>query len=583
MSLFPTSLARYKPYYTLLWHHKKVFIGATLCGVVYAAASGFGLPYLLQELLPVIFHGEKRDVATILLAALWLPMIMAVRGVAGFANVYLTNFCGLKVLEEVRIKVFTHLQSLPLSFFNNQRSGDLLSRLTLDCQAVQVMIVNVSNDLIRQPLQFIGAVVVLVYFALTNDQVGVILMGMCVAPLLFFPIRIIGKRLLQKAVQLQRQAGQISASLTDSLQAPKEIRAYNLEEREVKRFRVETEDLFFKNMKLVKYINCLTPINEFLAACAVGGAIAYQGIVGMKFDAMVPLLAALHMAYEPIKKISAALGLFQKSKASLERLEDILHIEDPMKDSESAIELKPLSSIEFDNVSFKYNNDEDYVLKNINVKFQKNEIIALVGGSGAGKSTFIQLLPRFYDVTSGEIKWNGDNIKDFKKKDLRNHFSLVSQDPVLFNDTIENNITLGEGSVHRSACESAAKLANAHEFILDQPEGYLTVNGERGTLLSGGQKQRIAIARAFYKDAPVLVLDEATSALDSESEHSIQKSLAILTKGKTAFIVAHRFSTIKIATRILVFDKGEIIADGKHEDLYESCALYKSLCDHQLK
>lgn len=582
----PNGWARFRPYYALLWKEKVTFVGAVVCGLIFAVASGFGLPYLMKEILPEIFHREDRTWESILLAVVWLPVVMAVRGIAGFGNAYLINFTGLRVLEAIRMRVFSHLQRLPLSTIDSYRSGELISRLYSDCQSVQIMIVNQSNDFLRQPLQLVAALGTLVYLGLEDRQMGVILLGLSFAPLLFIPIRIIGKRLLNKASQLQKQVGKTLSSLTDSLQAPKEIRLYGLEEQETTRFRRDTRRLFERNMKVVKYINGLSPINDLLGALAVAAAIAYQGHQGMIFHEMVPVLLAIYMTYEPIKKIGAVFAKFQKSRASIDRLEELLQLEDNMVDPMVPVPIPELKEIEFRKLSFRYDlpaeDEKSPILKDLNLKFYAGEIVALVGTSGAGKSTFIQLIPRLYDPYEGQILWNGIDIKSFSKKDLRGLMASVSQDPVLFNETIDYNIRLGRGGASFDELERAAIRAQAHGFIIQQPNGYSTIVGEKGSRLSGGQQQRLAIARAFLKDSPVMILDEATSALDSESESKIQESLKELIQGKTAFIVAHRFSTIKIATRILVFDKGEVVADGSHEYLYCNNDLYRSLCDHQL-
>ncbi|MBF0196448.1 MAG: ABC transporter ATP-binding protein [Planctomycetes bacterium] len=575
-------MKRFLPYYALLKDNKKPFILAILCAVVYAATSGFGLPFLLHKILPVLFSGNsaERGIWTLIIAAAWLPFMMGIKGLSGYANTYLVNFCGVRVLEGIRVMVFEKLQSLPLAYFQKQKSGDLLSRLMVDANQVRVVVVNVSNDLVKQPLQLVGGVVALIYLSYEQNEIIFILILLALVPMCMLPVRIVSRRLLKKATLFQEATGDMTASVSDSLQAPREIRAFNMQKSEVKRFQGESRELFNRNMKVVKYMNILSPTNEFIGACGVGAAIAYVGINDMRFDEIVPLLFALHFAYEPIKKIGNAINEIHNGFASLDRLEAILNTPDTLPDPEEPKDVPAQADISFSGVEFAY--DDTPVLRDCNLTIKPGEIVALVGPSGAGKSTFAHLLPRFYDPTAGEVKVGDIPLGQFRKHDLRNRFAIVSQDSILFNDTVAGNILVGRPGASREEIELAAQKAYAHNFIMELDEGYETKVGEKGTRLSGGQKQRIALARAFLRDAPILILDEATSALDSESEAVIQKALEELLKGKTAFIIAHRFSTIGFASRILVFNQGHIIADGEHAKVYEDCRIYRDLYDMQM-
>jgi len=579
--IFIGNTSRYTPYVKLLIKHKKPFIAGILLGMLYALSSGFGLPYLLEIILPEIF-GESREGLSfidLLLAASWLPIIMAIRGLSGFFNKYLINYCGLKVLEDIRMMVFTQLQSLSLRYFQKRKSGDLLSRLTLDSNEVKIAIVEAMNDVIVKPLQFICAVAFLIYLSLQKEEFSFIFICLVICALCMVPVRFVSKKLLKRAKSLQKLSGEITASITESLQSPKEIKSYNLENRVIEKFRHDTQSIFYNQLKVIKYSNILNPLNEFIGACGVGIAIAYLGLKGVNFEEVVPLLVALHMSYEPIKKMGGILAKIQKGIASLERLEEIMLEKNELIDPITPVSFKENRGIQFKNVNFAY--ETTPVLKNINLSVDPGDVIALVGPSGSGKSTFVQLIPRLFDPVDGEILISGFSLKRYKKSNLRSFISIVSQDTVLFNENIYDNIKIGNENASKNEIINASKLAYAHDFIEMLPDGYDTQVGEKGTKLSGGQKQRISIARAILKNSPILILDEATSALDTESEAKIQMALKEVVKNRTVFMIAHRFSTIGIANRICVFEKGNLINEGSYEYLYNNCSLFKKLCDSQ--
>jgi ATP-binding cassette, subfamily B, bacterial MsbA len=517
---------------------------------------------------------------TLMGAVLLMPFIFILRGASSFFNIYFINYCGLSVLEALRLKVFTKLQHLPISFYHRHKSGDLLNRLLGDTSSLQAVISNVASDMVKQPITLLGGIVYLVYESFQQKESVFILLCFVIIALCVFPIRFVGRQLLKRAYLMQSQLGSVAALASENISAYREVRAFNLQDREISRFKQSVQIYFKLQLNVVRYTNGLNPMIEIVTATGLSMAILYASQIGVSLSDILPLIMALYISYDPVKKMGSINNSIKTGLAAIQRLNFILNQEDETPESLTPCEFPTeLKSIEFKNLSFAY--DQELVLKNLNLTIPKGEVVALVGPSGAGKSTFGSLVPRFYDPIEGDLAINDRNIKEFRKQDLRKSISIVSQDTVLFDDTVANNIRLGQLEASDEQVRFAAEQAQAHDFISDMAEGYDTRIGERGTRLSGGQKQRLAIARAFLKNAPMLILDEATSALDSESEAKIQQALEKLIVGKTVFIIAHRFSTIKLATRILVFHKGEIVGDGSHEDLIESNALYKDLHQRQ--
>ena len=518
--------------------------------------------------------------AVIIFACCLLPLVFVVRGVFGYINVYLVNWCGLKVLEAIRMRVFDRLQRLSLAFHQRHKEGDILTRVMGDTMQLQSVVVRASNDLVVQPFTLLSAVGFLVYAAVTDSKVFFILIALLSLPVCVLPIRMAGKKMLKKAQALQAKTGDMTAAVSENLASQREVRAYNMQDQQVSWVESLSQQFMRFQMGVIKYRYLVSPAVEIVAAAGISFAVYYGAQHGMTLQSFLSLVVALYLAYEPIKKMGAIHSLIKQGEASLDRLEEILNSTDEIKDGEPTTELGHVNgAISMKDVSFSY--DEHVALGEVNVSIDAGQTVALVGPSGAGKSTFASLIPRFYDVNKGEVAIDGVNIATLRKNDLRNQIALVSQHPLLFRGTIKDNIRIGDPSATQEQIIEAAKKAHAHEFIMKQPEQYDTEVGERGEGISGGQKQRVAIARAFLKDAPILILDEATSALDTESETQIQNQLRELAKGRTTLIIAHRFSTIKIADRILVFDKGRIVADGPHEEIYQSCKLYKDLYDQQ--
>jgi len=535
-------MKKFKPYFPYLKPVKAQLIIGVIVGVIGGATFSAGLPLMMEQVFPVIFTSEETGVTKnapawlesiagenlVLVACLMLPAIFMVSGICKYLSKVLLHFVGLRVLEDLRVDVYDRLQRLSLGFHGKQSGGDLLSRVMGDTQKLQSVLSKVVMNMIVLPGALLGSIGVLIHLCLKDSSVIYMLIGLMTVP--------------------------------------------------------ETANFVSFNMGMQKYRYLVSPSVEIMSAIGVGIAIYFGSINGLTLEKFIPTLIALFAAYEPVKKLGNLGTMIREGEASLERLEFILQSQDEIIDSSDAQPFgEAKGDVAFKNCQFSY--ADEVILDEVDISVKAGETIALVGESGAGKSTMISLIPRFFEVQRGEVTIDGINVNAMSKSDLRKNIALVSQQPLLFRGTVAENILIGRPGATQEELIVAAKNASAHDFITSLPNGYNTELGERGGGLSGGQCQRVVIARAFLKDAPILILDEATSALDSESEANIQKSLKVLSRGRTTFIVAHRFSTIRDADRILVFEKtsegGRIVADGPHLEIYESCASYKALYDKQ--
>ncbi len=577
-------MKRYLPYLKLLMPVKWHLAGGIIAGLIFAAATGAGVPLATETIFPLIFPddtagadkettnwltenlksilGDVSRQTLVFIACLWLPGMFLVRAVSGFINSYLISYCGFRVLEKVRNDVFTKLQSLPISFFSQHRSGDLLARLTGDAELLRSTITRIAKDIIKQPFTLISAMGFLVYQAVEYEGTFFVIVSICTIPICVMPLRMIARKMGEKARSLQENAGDLSGQIAETLQAPMEIRAYNLQERVIERFQDRVREIIRFSMKVVKYRQLVGPSVEFVAV--LGFTIAL--VVGSQQEDVMSLTRfmaiglALYLSYEPVKKLGEIHSLMKQGEASLDRLEMILDAPDKIEESDNP--RRPdsfVGTIDFENVVFGY--EEEDVLKGINLSIKAGECVALIGPSGGGKSSLFNLIPRFYDVKSGSVRISGLDAREWAKDDLRDQIALVSQSPILFRGSIRENILLGRADATDEEVLAAAKRANAHDFIMAQDNGYETEVSEKGTSLSGGQRQRVAIARAFLKDAPILLLDEATSALDNESEAKIQESLGELVKDRTTLLIAHRLTTTRVASRIIELDRGKVISE----------------------
>ncbi|GAB4246951.1 MAG: ABC transporter ATP-binding protein [Saprospiraceae bacterium] len=482
------------------------------------------------------------------------------------------------IVRDLRQKLFEKILALPLSFFSEERKGDLLSRMSADTQEVETSILNVLVTIIREPLMIVGAFGFMIYM---SPSMTFIVLGL----LLFTGLIIgrIGKMLKRQSAYVQSKLGELVSMMEEAIGGLRVLKGFNAEAYLSKRFSQENDSYYHTLVRLLWRKELSSPLTEFLGVATVAVLIWIGFGEVQKGSLTVPSFFAMLYAFfsmiEPAKKLSSAWYNVQKGSAALDRIDSILKLDEIIKDPAEAKMITSFENeIEYRNVGFSYMNDSAGIaLENISFTVPKGKIVAVVGPSGAGKSTLIDLLPRFYDVTSGQILIDGMDIRTIKLSSLRSLFGIVTQEPVLFNDTVRNNIAFGDPGASIEAIEKAAKIANAHEFISKLEHGYATIIGDRGVKLSGGERQRITIARAILRNPPILLLDEATSSLDSASERLVQDALNKLMKGRTAIIIAHRLSTVQHADEIIVLKEGRIVERGTHTELIDLQGEYEKL------
>jgi subfamily B ATP-binding cassette protein MsbA len=530
-----------------------------------------------------VFSGSAED---ILLKICFLILLAFLgKNLFGYSQSYFLAYIQQGIIKDIRNAIYSHLHRLPLSYFKQEKTGNLISRITYDVNVIQTSISAVFMSMFREPL----TVLVLLGIALSISW-KLTLFALVILPFSLFIIVMIGMELRKQTTKIQKRMGSITSMLQESISGIKIVKAFGMEDYEKSKFFEHTRKYFKRMLKKVRVGNATGPITEFVSVI-VGVLILYFGgqlvlVEGtIRASEFLGFLFAIFQMMPPIKKLSQVNNKIQESISAGERVFQVIDTEPNIKNIESPKKVDDFrNEIKFDNVTFHYEDSPELILRNINFTVKKGEVVAFVGSSGAGKTTLVDMLPRFFDPVEGKIDIDGINIKNIKIEDLRKLIGVVTQETVLFNDTVLQNIAYGLKEVDMDKVIEAAEFANAHKFIMDLPEGYNTIIGERGTKLSGGQRQRISIARALLKNPPIMIFDEATSALDNESEVLVQEALDRLMIERTTFVIAHRLSTIRNADRIIVLDKGEIVQDGKHEELLkQKNGLYRKLYELQFR
>lgn len=553
--------------------YRSQLVIATISMVVVSGLAS-AQAYLIKPLLDEIFVNKDRWLLNIF--PLILTAVFLLKGVFSYISVSLLDTLGQKIVRDIRKKIFVHIHTLPISFFHNTPTGELMARVvndtTLIQQAVSRALVGVFKDL----FQVIGLVGVIFYLDWKMALTALIFL-----PLSFVPIAHFSRKFRRLSTTNQQTVAQVSNLMHETITGHRIVKAFGMEQYEAKRFSDTIDRLFSVIAKDIKINSLQSPLMEFLGGLGITAVIWYGGhqvITGQSTPGIFfAFITSIIMIYNPIKGVSNINSPVQQGLAAATRIFSLLDTEPSIQDKTGAKEL-PLfqDNLAFNNVTFAYDGKQP-VLNNINLTVRAGEVLALVGTSGGGKTSLVNLIPRFFDVDSGSITIDGNDIRGVTMKSLRNQIAIVSQQTILFNDTIRNNIAYGDPNRSMEEISAAARAAHALDFILDFPDGFDTVIGESGARLSGGQQQRLSIARALLKNAPILILDEATSALDTESEHEVQRALENLMKNRTTLVIAHRLSTIRNADRIIVIQDGRIAEEGSHDDLLAKGGLYQTL------
>jgi len=508
-----------------------------------------------------------------------LLIVFVVRAFTSFFAEYGFQKVGLSTVRDLRNELYEKIIHQSHRFFAERSTGEMVSRLVSDADQIQAAVSTRMGDLFQESITLIG---LLIYVFISNTELALI--TFIAAPLLVYPVIHFGFRLRKTTHRSQERMADMATVLEETIRGVRIVKAFTMEKFEIGRFHEATKRHLSSTLKAQRIQAATSPVMEMLGGIGILLLFLYAhrriAAGTLTIGQFVSFIAAIAAMYQPIKKLNKVNLSVNMALSAAERVFRMLDIDNVVKEKPDAVEIASVGSgIRYENVTFAYNDEP--VLRNINLSIAPGEIVALVGSSGAGKTTFVNLLPRFYDVVEGRITINSIDIRDAKLSSLRGLMGFVTQEVVLFNDNVRNNIAYGRRDVDEQLVIEAAKAANAHEFITGLPQGYDTQIGESGVLLSGGQRQRLAIARALFKNPPILVLDEATSALDTESERLVQQALNNLMRGRTTLVIAHRLSTVRSAHKIVVLEKGEIVEFGKHEELLSRRGIYRRLHDLQ--
>ncbi len=592
---FPELLrAVWQPYRSLsvfLIPYRLRLVLGLLAGVGYAASNA-AVPLVIKKVGGSVFSGGFSqtqllsgniptggpDVKDVLWICLLVPVIMLVRSLLSYMNTYCLTWVSLKVLRDIRRKVFSHLMEQSLDFFNRSQSGRLLSRVLNDTRVAQESLVGIVGDVIKEPLTVIGMVYVLMRIDWKFSFVTLFLFPICLIPLIVY-----GRKVRKAGKAEENEAGIMAVILQESFAGIRVIKSFAREQFQLDLFDKSSEIQFKSSLSVQKSSAIVQPMIETVSAFGVSLALFYVYFGHLGLGKFMALMAGMFLLYEPVKKLSRIHLVLQKCLSASTSIFELLATHPTVVDAPKARVLaRSQGRLELQNVSFHYGlQDAAPALEKVNLVIEPGTKVALVGASGAGKSTILSLFLRFYDPQEGCVLLDGEDVRYLQLNSLRDQIGIVTQENFLFHDTIYENIRFGRLDATREEIEAAAKQAFAHDFILTQPQGYQTMVGDKGCLISGGQQQRLAIARALLKGAPILLLDEATSALDSESERMIQVALERLEKGRTVVAIAHRLSTVLGSDLIVVMDQGRIVAQGTHQELLQSSEIYKNIYELQ--
>ena len=545
-----------------------------------AAAGNLFVPWILKDVIDKVLM--NKDILLLNTIAVTIVIVFFIRGICFYAQTYLMSYVGQKVIIDIREAVYRKLQFLSLGYFEKRQTGTIMSYVTNDVGALQGSIIESATDFVTEMSILIGSLALMF-----NLHWKLSLLTLITMPLVAKAMDLFGKKLKRTSGIMQERAADITAVLQETISSVRVIKSFVREEYEIARFVKENYANFRAQMKNAQVMATLTPVIELIAAIGVTFLIWYGGFEvingNLTAGALIAFLVYATNLANPIKRLSRIYGNIQKAMAAAERVFSVLDEKTDIVEKENATELKAvIGKVDFKAVTFKYNENE-VILKDINLEVKAGQMVAIVGPSGAGKTTIVNLLPRFYDPVAGNIYIDDVNIADVTLASLREKIGIVPQETVLFNGSIYDNILYGDLTATTEEVMAAAKAANAHDFIMQMADQYQTQIGERGSKLSGGQRQRIAIARAILKNPRILILDEATSALDTESEKLVQDALDKLMVGRTSFVIAHRLSTILQADMIIVMEKGQIVEQGSHEELLKLDGLYSGLYKLQFK